>query len=248
MDIKESKSQIFKMPTLEELFRAGAHFGHSKQKAHTKANKFVWGVQKGVNIINLEKTQKYLKKALEYIQVQIDTGNNFLIVATKKHFSSAVADFAKNMNMPFVNHKWLGGTLTNFDTIKKSIKKFVNLEKTRESEKFQSLSKKERAKFEKDLAKMRRNFDGIRNLNSLPQNLFVIDAREEQTALKEAKMLGIPVIAITDTNYNPEKIDFPIPANDDVLASVQIILDAIKENIKDKKQDDASKSKTDSKN
>lgn len=217
-----------KMPTIEELFKAGAHFGHPKQKAHPKAREFIYGVQRGVNIIDLSKSLKYIKRALEYIEKQKDDGKNFLVIGTKKRFSQVVKKFAEGLGLAYVNYKWLGGTLTNFETIKKNIKRLEDLEKLKNSSEYKEYTKKERSLFEKELGKLYRDFNGLRLMDRLPDNLFVIDAWEESTAVAEARKLGIPIVAITDTNWNPKEIDYVIPVNDDVLSSVQLILDLIK--------------------
>ncbi|PIR27807.1 30S ribosomal protein S2 [Candidatus Berkelbacteria bacterium CG_4_9_14_3_um_filter_39_23] len=222
---------IPQMPNINELFAVGAHFGHPKQKHHPKSKPFIFNSYKGINIINLEKTISYLEKALVYIADEIKSGRSFLLVGTKNQISPLLGDVARSLNLPYINHKWLGGTLTNFETIKKNITRLVEMEKEKMSDEFQKYTKKEKSMFDKNLAKLKKNFDGLRNVTKLPDNLFVVDAWGEATAISEARSLGIPVVAITDTNFNPEEIDYPIPANDDVAPSVSLVLNLVKETI-----------------
>jgi small subunit ribosomal protein S2 len=236
---------VTKLPTIEELFKAGAHFGHPRQKAHPKARAFVYGVQRGVNIIDLTESLEYIKRALEYIKNQKKEGKNFLIVGTKRQIAEAVKEFAREIGMPYVTHKWLGGVLTNFSTIRKNIKKLEELEELKKSDKYKEYTKKERSLLEKKLGKLQRDFEGLRDMARLPDNLLVIDAWEERIAVAEARKLKIPIVAITDTNWNPQELDYAIPVNDDVLSSVKLILDLIKETMggKKSKEKDASKDK-----
>ncbi len=222
---------IPKMPDINQLFATGAHFGHPKQKHHPKSKPFIFNSYKGINIINLEKTITMMEEALKYIAQESKIGKTFLFVGTKNQISHLLKDVAGSLHIPYINHKWLGGTLTNFDTIKKNITRLTEMEKAKMSDEFQQYTKKEKSMFEKDLVKLKKDFDGLRDLTKLPDNLFVVDAWEEATAIKEARALGIPVVAITDTNFNPEEIDYPIPANDDVAPSVSLVLDLVKETI-----------------
>lgn len=245
--MKKENTKIFipEIPGINELFEAGSHFGHPKQKYHPKSRIFVYSTQKGVSIIDLEKTKSMLKIALAYLANEAKSGKNFLFVGTKSQISQLLKETAQQLNMPYVNHKWLGGTLTNFETIKKNIKRLENMEQQKESEEFQQYTKKEKGQFEKQLNKLMRDFQGLKNLTNLPDNIFVVDAWEERIAIREARALAIPIIAITDTNYNPDEIDYSIPANDDVSASVSLVLNLVEEAIEKNWQEKSVKTKDD---
>lgn len=229
------------LPTIKELFDAGAHFGHPKHRLHPKANKFIYATQKNINIIDLKKSLEYIKVGLEYITSETAQNRNFLVVGTKKQLNQSVKEFAEKMNLPFVNHKWLGGALTNFETIKRNIKRMVDLEAAKQSDEYKDYTKKEKAGLDKQLARLIRDLEGLKNLTKTPDNLFIVDVWEERIALAEAKKLGIPIVAITDTNWNPDEIDYIFPVNDDVLASVKIIFDLAEQAIAEGKTQQTQK-------
>ncbi len=224
------------IPTLEQLMEAGAHFGHIKKKWHPKMEPYIFTVRNNTHIINLEKTQECLKKAQDYMQKLIATpkgsppgkGKTILFVGTKGQTKEAIKKTAEALKMPYVDLRWLGGTLTNFETVRKALKKFEDLEKQKQDKEFfKKLTKKEQKNFNVRLEKMEKSLGGIREMKSLPDVLFVADTVEEKVTVEEANKLGIPLVAIVDSNSDPSKIDYPIPANDNSKIAVQLILDSI---------------------
>ena len=220
-----------KIPTLEELFKAGAHFGHSKSRSDARSHRFVYTYRNKISIINLEKTQEMLQKALDYIEEQARSGSVFLFVGTKLQAKEKVKETAEKLDMPYVIERWPGGLLTNYAIISKTIKKMVKSETDLAEEKLDYLKKKERVKLEKDLRKMNNIFGGLKKMDKKPDVLIVVDAKQEQNAIAEAKKSHIKVIAMADTNANPREIDFPIVANDDSKATISLILDLMTQTI-----------------
>lgn len=217
------------MPTIKELFEAGIHYGHTKDRSDARSRDFIYGVRDRVFLINLEKTLEKLKEALEVLKRAAKEEKTILWVGTKTQASDVVAKAAKECAMPFVAEKWQGGTLTNFETIQKSLKKIEELEKKIDSETFQTLTKRERGKTKELLGRLHRQFDGLRELKALPHLLFVADAGSEKIAVKEANRLRIPIVAITDTNANPGLIDYPIPANTKSFKAIELLVNQVKE-------------------
>lgn len=218
--------------TMQELIQSGAHFGHVREKYNPKMSSFVFGLREGVHIIDLEKTVQMLANALDYIKEQKAQGKNILFVCTKNGINELVRDFALEVDMPFVTYRWPGGMITNFETLKKQIKKFGDLEKITESEEWDGMTKKEKAVVNKEIAKLTKNFEGVKKLTKVPDNIFIIDTVKEKTAIAEAKRAGIPIIAMVDTNSNPAGIEYPIPANDDAKKGIELILGEIKKALK----------------
>lgn len=219
------------LPTLEEMLKVGVHFGHKKQRSHPKAKKNIFCLREGIYVIDLGKTQELLKRALDYFSKVTKEGRTILFVGTKKQAKRIVEEAAKKVNMPYITHRWLGGTLTNFETVRKNIKHLEELEKKKESEEYQYFTKKEKLKLDEEIAKLHQIFDGIIEMKKLPDCLFVVDAVEEDIAIKEANKKGIPIVAICDTNANPEKVDYPIPANDEALKSIEMMVGLVAEGI-----------------
>uniref|UniRef100_A0A7C4R591 Small ribosomal subunit protein uS2 n=1 Tax=candidate division CPR3 bacterium TaxID=2268181 RepID=A0A7C4R591_UNCC3 len=215
--------------TMQELLASGAHFGHVREKYNPKMKEFIFGLREGVHLIDLEKTVKNLSKALEYIASQKEQGKNILFVCTKSGISSMVRELAIELDMPFVTYRWPGGMLTNFETLKKQIKKFNDLDLlTQNEEKWSKMTKKEKSSVNKEIEKLTRNFEGVKKLTKVPDNVFIIDTINEKTAITEARKMKIPVIAIVDTNSDPGMIDFPIPANDDAKKGLELILGEVR--------------------
>lgn len=208
---------------MKELLEAGVHFGHQVRRWNPKMKEYIFGERNGIYIIDLQKTQRLLREAVRFIGQTAAEGGTVLFVGTKRQAQDAIAEEATRCGMPYVNQRWLGGLLTNFQTIQRSMKRMRELEAMRTDGRYQSLTKKEILRVEKEFAKLERNFSGIRTMNRLPQALFVIDTKKEEIAIAEANRLGIPVVALVDTNCSPLGVDYVIPGNDDALRSVRLI-------------------------
>ncbi len=213
--------------TMRQLLEAGVHFGHHTRRWNPKMAPYIFGKRNSIHIINLEKTVPMLYEALEAIQSIAKNGGKFLFVGTKRSASDLIAQAATNCGQYYVNHRWLGGMLTNWETVSKSIKKLKNLEDRISSEEINSLTKKERLNIERQKEKLDLTLGGIKNMNGIPDALFVIDINKEAIAVLEANNLNIPVIAICDTNTNPSNVDYPIPGNDDALRAISLYCDLI---------------------
>ena len=221
------------MKLIKQLLEAGVHFGHQTNRWNPKMKRFIFGEKSGIYIIDLEKTNEFLQKAREFIRDVARAGSYILFVGTKKQAQSIVKENALKSGMFYVNQRWLGGTLTNFSTIRKSIKKLDKLEKAKTDGTYEEISKKERSRNDKEIEKLLRNLEGIRNMDRLPGAVFVIDSKKEEIAIREAKKLSIPVIALVDTNCDPEKIDYVIPGNDDALKAITLVTSLVTESIID---------------
>ena len=219
------------IPTVEQLLEAGAHFGHRASKWHPKMAPYIFGERKGVHIIDLAKTQTALSEALAFIEQTAASNKRLLFVGTKTQVKGQLKKMAQEVKMPYVTERWLGGTITNFPVIKRSIKKYKDLLDKKEAGKLNKYTKKERLQFDRQIAKLELTVGGLVELNYIPEVVFVWDIKTEKTALAEARKKGIKVIAICDTNTNPEGIDYVIPANDDASKTIKLILDLIKEAI-----------------
>jgi small subunit ribosomal protein S2 len=228
---KENKTEI--EINIEEMAKNGVHLGHRSSKCHPKMKPYVLGVKGSdhIHIINLEITAQKLREALEFIQVLVREGKTILFVGTRPGVQNLIKDLAQECDFPYVENRWIGGTLTNFEVIKKRIDYLKELEKKRESGEFNKYTKKERMKFDKEIQDLERKLGGIKTLEKLPDAIFIVDMHREKTAVREAKKKGIPLIAITDTNVDPTLADWPIPANDDAISSVKYILEKVKEAI-----------------
>jgi small subunit ribosomal protein S2 len=214
--------------TLKELLEAGAHFGHQTRRWNPKMKQYIYGARGGVHIIDLTRTGKLLKEATDFARETASRGGKVLFVGTKRQAAAAVREEAEAAGMPFVTERWLGGMLTNFRTIKSQNNRLKKLEAGLESGDFASkYNKKEVLDFTNEAAALNRIFGGIKNMDGLPAAVFVVDAPKEGIALAEARKLNIPVIAIADTNADPDQIDYPIPANDDAIKAVRVITRAI---------------------
>jgi small subunit ribosomal protein S2 len=213
--------------TYEDLLEAGVHFGHLTRKWNPTMAPYIFMERNGIHVIDLNKTHKMLEEAIKVIRQLSASGRKILFVATKKQAKDIVAQEAIRVNMPYVTERWLGGMLTNFATVRKSIKKMGNIEKMETDGTFERLSKKERLMKSREKAKLEKFFKGISTLNRLPSAIFIVDIKKEHIAVSEAKKLNIPTFAMVDTNSNPNEVDFPIPANDDAAKSIQLIVRAI---------------------
>jgi len=213
--------------TMRQLLEAGMHFGHQTKRWNPKMKKYIFGERNGICIIDLQKTLVKFKKAYAFVRDVVAQGGKILFVGTKKQAQECVVNEAKRANMYYVAYRWLGGTLTNFDTIQKSISRLKELEKLSEAGGFDHLKKKERMSLEKEHFKLNRNLCGIRDMDSIPDALFVIDSRKEKIAVKEANKLNIPVVALVDTNCDPDLVDYVIPGNDDAIRAIKLTLEKI---------------------
>ena len=210
--------------SMKQLLEAGVHFGHQTRRWNPKMAPYIFTERNGIYIIDLQKTVKKAEEAYNFIKEVAVDGKDILFVGTKKQAQEAIQEEAVRSNMHFVNNRWLGGMLTNFTTIKSRIKKMEEIEKMQEDGTFEVLPKKEVIKLKGELEKLENNLGGIRNLD--PENIgamFVVDPRKEKNATSEAKILGIPVVAIVDTNCDPEEVDYVIPGNDDAIRAVKLI-------------------------
>lgn len=223
----------------KKLLKAGVHFGHLKRKWNPKMLQYIFMEKKGIHLIDLNKTSDKLLEAAAAMKQIAASGRKIMFVATKKQAKNIVKEIAEGVNMPFVTERWLGGMLTNFGTIRKSIKKMQSIQKILEDTSATSLTKKERLMMSRQYDKLSTVLGGIEHLNRLPSAIFVVDINHEHIAIKEAKKLGITIFGMVDTNSNPNLIEFPIPANDDASKSIEVITsylaDAIKEGLDDRK-------------
>ncbi|MBF0253035.1 MAG: 30S ribosomal protein S2 [Candidatus Omnitrophica bacterium] len=208
---------------IRELLENGVHFGHQTNKWNPKMKKFIFGKKSGIYIIDLEKTEKALEKAIEFVYETAKQGKKLLFVGTKKQAKTIIRQEAERCEMPFIDERWLGGCLTNFNTISNSIGKMDQLMTKQKSEGYELLQKKERVTTDKIIAKLLKNFRGIHKMKVLPNAVIVVDAEMENIAVLEARKLGIPVVALIDTNTDPDLIDYPIPGNDDAIRSIGYI-------------------------
>lgn len=208
--------------SMKQLLEAGVHFGHQTRRWHPKMAPYIFGERNGIHIIDLQKTVKKIKEAVEFLRRTAEGGGLILFVGTKKQAQDAIREEAERCGMFYVNHRWLGGMLTNFSTIRKSIAYLKNLERLTEEE-LQQRSKKEQAKLLKERAKLQRALGGIKDMDRLPSALFIIDTKKERNAILEARKLGIPVVAVVDTNCDPEEVNYPIPGNDDAIRAIKMM-------------------------
>jgi len=208
--------------SMKQLLEAGVHFGHQTRRWNPKMALYIFGERNGIHIIDLQKTVKKLKEAYQFVKDLSASGETIVFVGTKKQAQDAIKEEAERCGMPFVNYRWLGGMLTNFATIKKSISYLKELESISEQE-MNDRSKKEQAGLNKDKLKLQRSLGGIKNVNKLPGAIFVIDTKKEHIAVQEARKLGIPVVAVVDTNCDPGEVDVVIPGNDDAIRAVKLM-------------------------
>ncbi len=213
--------------TIKQLLESGAHFGHQTGHWHPRMKNFIFTKRNGIHIIDLEQTVGLLKKATDFVKDLIAGGGDILFVGTKKQAQETIEDAAKRCGMYYVNQRWLGGVLTNFTTIQKRIDYLVRLEDQEDRGEFGYLTKKEALKQEKEIVRLNRQMGGLKEMTSLPSALFLIDITKEKIALAEAVRIGIPVVAVVDTNCDPTPIDYPIPANDDAIKAIRLMTNCI---------------------
>lgn len=215
---------------MKELLEAGVHFGHQTRRWNPKMKPFIFGKRNGIHIVDLQKTLQYFDEAADFVRDLAANGRNVLFVGTKRQAQDAISEEAVRCGMFYVNHRWLGGTMTNFRTIRKSIDRFKEIEATLSNEE-SHLTKKERIRLERQRRKMERALGGIKDMEELPDALFVIDTVHEHIAVREANRLNIPVIAVVDTNCDPEEVDVPIPGNDDAIRAIRLFTSRVADNV-----------------
>ena len=214
---------------VEEMTKAGLQFGHKKAKIHPKMKPYLFGVRNTIYLIDLAKTQDKFEAALRYVEGLTAEGKSMILVGTKTQFKKMVKDAATEMGLPYVNERWLGGTFTNFKIIKKRLDYFKELERKKAAGEFDKYTKKEQAEIGKQIKDLAKKLGGIKNLDKMPDAIFIVDMKKDKLAVKEAKMNNIKVVGITDVNIDPEAADYPIIANGDSVSSVKYILDKLKE-------------------
>ncbi len=209
--------------TVREMLQAGLHFGHQTRRWNPKMKPYIYGPRNGIYIVNLDLTKKLFDKACDFITSEVKKGGTVLFVGTKRQAQAIIKEEASRCGMYYVDHRWLGGMLTNFQTIKNSIDRLKSIESMQEDGSINRFPKKEILLMEKERVKLERNVGGIKNMRTLPSVVFVVDPKKESIAINEAKKLSIPVVAITDTNCDPDNVDFIIPGNDDAIRSIRLI-------------------------
>ncbi|HLI63114.1 MAG TPA: 30S ribosomal protein S2 [Terriglobales bacterium] len=217
--------------TMKELLEAGVHFGHQTKRWNPKMKEYIFGERNGIYIIDLQKTLKMFKEASKFITDQAAEGKLVLFVGTKRQAQDAIAEEATRSGMFYVNQRWLGGLLTNWVTVQKSVKRLKELDEMATDGRYELLPKKEVVKLERERKHLQANLAGIKNLNRLPDVLFVIDSNKEQIAVREARKLGIPVVAVVDTNCDPSEVDYVIPGNDDALRAIRLFASKIADSV-----------------
>jgi small subunit ribosomal protein S2 len=217
--------------TMKELLEAGVHFGHQTKRWNPKMKDYIFGQRNGIYIIDLQKTIKIFKDALQFVESIAEGGKDVLMVGTKKQAQDIVRDYALKCESSYVNQRWLGGLLTNFSVIRGSVEKLIEMEEMKADGRWDLLSKKEQSKLEKVYRKLSKNLGGIKEMMDLPGALFVIDSTKEEIAISEATKLKIPVVAVVDTNGDPEDIDYPIPGNDDAVRAIELFTSKVADTI-----------------
>ncbi len=212
---------------MKQLLEAGVHFGHQTRRWDPKMAEYIFQARNGIHIIDLQKTSKKLDEAYKFVKEQAEEGKSVLFVGTKKQAQDAIKEAAEKCSNYYVNQRWLGGMLTNFETIQKRIKRLNDLERQEQDGTFELLPKKEVANLRKEMEKLEKNLGGIKEMHTMPGVMFVVDPKKEHIAILEAHKLGIPVVGLVDTNCNPEDVDYAIPGNDDAIRAVKLIADII---------------------
>jgi len=222
--------------SMKSLLEAGVHFGHQTKRWNPKMTKYVFGKRNGIYIVDLQKTVQCFNQAYEFVRDMAKEGRKFLFVGTKKQAQDAIKEAAEKCGSYYVNNRWLGGTLTNFSTIKSRVQRMKELEEMFNSGYVNRFKKKEVSTLKKEYEKLMKNLAGIRDMDEIPDMMFIIDIKREMNAVNEAKKLNIPIVAIVDTNSDPDLVDFPIPGNDDAIRACQLIADRIADAINEGKQ------------
>jgi small subunit ribosomal protein S2 len=213
--------------TMKELLEAGVHFGHQTRRWNPKMKEYIFGERNGIHIIDLQKTLKLFREAARFVGELSSSGKTVLFIGTKRQAQESVAEEANRCGMFYVNHRWLGGTLTNWTTLQKSIKRLKTLKAMTEDGRMGLLSKKEAARLDRELKHLKQNLSGVENMSALPDAMFVIDSHAEAIAVREARRMGVPIVSIVDTNCDPDQVDWVIPGNDDALRAIKLFTSKI---------------------
>ncbi len=217
--------------TVKQLLEAGVHFGHQTRRWNPKMKRYIFGERNGIYIINLENTLTCLDKALTFLKQMAQDGKEILWVGTKKQAQEPLKEAAQRSGMPYVNERWLGGMLTNFETVRKSISRLDAIDQMEREGGFQFVTKKEVLSLKKEREKLEKNLAGVRNMRKLPGTVFIIDSKKEEIGVCEAAKLGIPIVAILDTNCDPDRVTYPVPGNDDAIRAIKLFCDLVAEAI-----------------
>ena len=215
------------MPTLVDMLKAGVHFGHQKSRWHPKMEQYLFGSRNGVHVIDLDKTQEELEKALTYVKDLAAKGKVILFVGTKRQARTLVQAAAESCGMPFLTERWIGGLLTNFDEFRRRLKKYKTLKDMAATGEIEKYTKKEQSTFKKQIAKMDKYLAGLVTVDKIPDALYITDVRVEKTAVTEARRVHVPIVAVCDSNVDPTKVQYPIPSNDDAVKAIKLIADLI---------------------
>jgi small subunit ribosomal protein S2 len=210
--------------TMKQMLETGVHFGHQTRRWNPKMRPFIFGARNGIHIIDLQQTVKLFQKAHDFVADTVASGGTVIFVGTKRQAQEAIRNEAGNCQMPYITHRWLGGTMTNFQTIRKSIERLKKLEAMFEDGTINRYGKKEVSMYTRELEKLEQNLGGIKHINELPQAAFIIDPKREEIAVKECRRLGIPIAAVVDTNCDPDVIDYVIPGNDDAIRAIKLFV------------------------
>lgn len=238
--IEVKRNKVMKIPSSLEMLKAGVHFGHQSSKWHPKMKEYIFGERGGVHIINVEKTADKLNTALTFVTQTISKGGSVLFVGTKRQAQDIVAKYATECGMPYVNVRWLGGTLTNFGQLQRLIRHYLDLKEKREKGELKKYTKLEQLQFDREIAELDEKIGGLSTLTRVPDALFVLDARHEKTAVREARAMKVPMIALVDSNVNPTGIEYVIPGNDDAVNSIDLISKLVAGAVKEGKTKAAS--------
>ena len=218
---------MYKLPKIEELLEAGVHFGHQVRRGHPRMRPFIYGAKDGVHIIDLTKSEEYLKQAAEFVYNLGKQGRILLFVGCKKQARPIVEELAIKLGAPYLVERWIGGFLTNFEAISKNIKRLKDLKEQKEKGELKKYTKKEQLLLDRQIANLEKDYKGVLDLTVLPDGLFVVDSVSDNVGVREANSLKIPVVAIADSNCNPAEIDYPIPGNDDAIKSIKILVEVV---------------------
>jgi len=226
------KKSIISEKMAQKMFEAGVHFGHKKSNWNPKMTPYIYGLRNNIYIIDLEKTAEELAKALEFMKKIKESKGKILFVETRSQSQLLAEQTAKNCNMPYIISRWIGGLLTNFRTIRKRVEYFMDLEKKKSDGELKKYTKKEQQDFDEEIEKLKKKFEGIKNLDKLPDAVFVLSVKTQMTAIKEAKKKNIAVVGLVDTDSDPTLIDYPIPSNDESTSALKFILEQVEESLK----------------
>lgn len=228
---KTKKTKISPKALAKEMFEAGVHFGHKKTNWHPKMRPFIYGTRNNVYIIDLEKTIEYLDKALNFVKETVKNKEKILFVGTRPQSQSLIEELGKKTNMPYIIFRWVGGLLTNFKNIRKRVEHLIDLEDKKKAGEFKKYTKKEQLEIDKEIEKLKKKFEGIKNLEKLPKAIFVLSMEEQETAIKEACKKKVSIISLVDTNNDPSLVDYPIPSNNDAVSALKFMIEKVEKAI-----------------